>query len=89
MGNGVMHIAWAIAGGSVVIFRSGDFCGNDLSTHETDGNQTLEEPGATGAPAYSAHIVRKIFEEGFISRKNTSAESSPKISWDFETASDL
>ena len=46
-------------------------------------------PGATGAPAYSAYIVQKLFQEGFITRKNSATESISEISWKFETASDL
>jgi len=45
-------------------------------------------PGATGAPSYSAYTVKKIFREGFISRKKAS-ESSRDVSWDFDSASDL
>jgi len=46
-------------------------------------------PGATGAPAYSAYLVKRLFEEGFIPRKSLATQSSNEISWAFETASDL
>jgi len=46
-------------------------------------------PGATGAPAYSAYIVKMIFQDGFIPTKSLATEPSNEISWDFETASDL
>ena len=47
-------------------------------------------PGATGAPAFSAYIVRKLLDEGHI--QNTAAERmdlAQEIGWDFETAADL
>ncbi|HXQ91488.1 MAG TPA: FAD-dependent oxidoreductase [Nitrososphaerales archaeon] len=46
-------------------------------------------PGATGAPAYSAYVVKKIFEGGFIQRKNQATEISTELSWNFDTGSDL
>ncbi len=46
-------------------------------------------PGATGAPAYSAYIVKKLFEEGFVIRKNSETETKNDVSWNFESASDL
>ena len=45
-------------------------------------------PGATGAPAYSAYIVKKLFEEGFVIRKNSETETKNDVSWNFESASD-
>lgn len=44
-------------------------------------------PGATGAPAFSAFLVRKIFEEGHVQKNR---EENPPISnWNFESASNL
>jgi (S)-2-hydroxyglutarate dehydrogenase len=45
-------------------------------------------PGATGAPSYSAYIVRKIFQDGLITRGNPSLDTSDQMpSWDFDKAS--
>ncbi len=44
-------------------------------------------PGATGAPAYAAYIVKKIFEQGFIAPEESPIQRD--VDWDFESASDL
>jgi (S)-2-hydroxyglutarate dehydrogenase len=47
-------------------------------------------PGATGAPAYSAYVVKRIFDAGYVPKNSSSKnDSSTDISWDFETAAAL
>ena len=38
---------------------------------------------------YSAHIVEKIFHDGFIGLKNSSMESQRDVAWDFESPTDI
>jgi len=46
---GIMHIGWAIAGAVLLLFFcNSDYRRNAFSTHETDGNQNLEENSREG-----------------------------------------
>jgi len=59
-----------------------------------DGRRSLHilnynSPGATGAPAYSAFIVKRIFQGDFVSRAESEKPALKDIGWNFETSSDL
>jgi (S)-2-hydroxyglutarate dehydrogenase len=45
-------------------------------------------PGATGAPAFSAYVVRNLIERGFLFRGPGSRNQSG-LNWDFDEASEL
>ena len=45
-------------------------------------------PGATGAPAFSAFIVRKLIGGGFISRA-PEIHTEGDLQWNFDKASDI
>lgn len=50
------------------------------SYHITNYNS----PGATGAPAYAAWLVRELGSEGYLDHL-TPAHEQPKLPWDFDT----
>jgi (S)-2-hydroxyglutarate dehydrogenase len=57
---------------------------SDRSLHILNYNS----PGATGAPAFSAFVAKKLFEEGYI-QKNRAILPPNSANWNFEDASDL
>lgn len=77
-----------IAGVRSSLIESNGFVPEAILLHSENSMHILNynSPGATGAPAFSAYIVKTLQEKGHLSRNVANARSAV---WDFELASDF
>ena len=73
-----------------VISPQGDFVSDMI---EIDGKNSFHivnynTPGATGAPAYSAFVVKKLQKRGILNNLKSKSDMNDNLLWDFEKVTD-